>query len=93
VEIPAKENDMDHMTKTQLMAGAFFLIVCIILGIRALLRYLRRDSAPFRDYFGPEYDNDMLQHSALSESEEWRVDRHSGFMPFRIRNPGAKDRR
>jgi len=84
---------MDHITKTQLLAGAFILIVGIVLALRALLRYLRRDSAPFRDYFGPEYDSDMLQHSALSESEEWQTDYRPRFTPFRLRDPEAKERR
>jgi hypothetical protein len=84
---------MDHITKAQFLTGAFILIVCIVLALRALLRHLRDQAAPFRDYFGSEYDRDLLEHSALSESEEWRADCKPRFTPFRLRDPGAGERR
>jgi hypothetical protein len=84
---------MDHITKAQLFVGVIILIVCIVLALRALLRHLREQAAPFRDYFGSDYDRDLLQHSALSESEEWRTDCHPRFTPFRLREPGADERR
>jgi len=84
---------MDHITKAQLFTGAFILIVCIVLALRAFLKHRRGEAAPFRDYFGPEYDRDLLEHSALSESEEWRADCRPRFTPFRLRDPGANERR
>lgn len=84
---------MDHITKAQLLVGAFILIVCVILALRAILRHHRGETAPFRGYFGPEYDRDLLEHSALSESDEWRADCRSRFTLFRLRNPEASDRR
>jgi hypothetical protein len=84
---------MDHLTKAQLFVGALIIVVCVILVFRAILQHRRNEAAPFRDYFGPEYDRDMLQQSELSESEEWRADRRYSFTPFRLRDPGASERR
>jgi hypothetical protein len=84
---------MDHITRAQLFVGAFIIIVCIVLALRALLQHRRKLAAPFRDYFGPEYDRDLLQQSEFSESEDWRADRHPSFTPFRLRDPRANERR
>jgi len=84
---------MDHLTKTQLFIGALIFIACVVLALRAFVRHLRRLTAPFRDYFGPEYDRDLLQQSELSENDEWRADRHPSFTPFRLRNYRANERR
>jgi len=84
---------MDHITKSQLVIGALILIVCFVLALRALLRHLREEAAPFRNYFGPNYDRDLLEHSALSESEDWRTECRPSFAPFRLRHPGAHERR
>jgi hypothetical protein len=92
-EVHAKETEMDHITKVQFFTGALILIGCIVLAFKAFLKYRRAKAAPFRDYFGPEYDSDLLEHSALSESEEWRADCYPRFAPFRLRNPRDKERR
>jgi len=84
---------MDQIAMAQLFAGAFILIVFIILALRAFQRHRREKAAAFRYYFGPEYERDLLEQSALSESEEWRANSHPSFTPFRLRHPGANERR
>ena len=84
---------MDHITMAQLFAGAFILVVFIILALKAFQKHRRQKAAAFRYYFGPEYDRDLLEQSALSETEEWRADYRPRFTPFRLRHPGFRERR
>ncbi len=78
---------MHYLTNILLLVGIFVLIFGIAMVVRALFKFRRKRSVPFRDYFGPEYNRDLLRHSALSETEDWRVDRRSRFAPFRLRDP------
>jgi hypothetical protein len=92
-ETDAKENQMDILTKILLLMGTLILIVCIAVALRAIFRLRRENAAPFRGYFGPEYDRDLLEQSALSESEEWQADYGTSFTPFRLRHLKASKRR
>jgi hypothetical protein len=84
---------MDILTKILLLIGALVLIVCIAAALRAIFRLHREETAPFLGYFGPEYERDLLEQSALSESEEWRAESRPSFTPFRLRQPGSSERR
>jgi len=84
---------MDILMKILLVIGALILTVCVVLALRAIFRLHRENAAPFRGYFGPEYERDLLEQSALSESEEWRADYRPSFTPFRLRHPGTSERR
>jgi hypothetical protein len=84
---------MDILMKILLLIGALILTVCIAVALRAIFRLHRENAAPFRGYFGPEYDRDLLEQSALSETEEWRADYRPSFTPFRLRHRGAGERR
>jgi hypothetical protein len=88
----AKENAMFHLTNAMLI-GAFVVILAIVIAVSAFLESRRKKPAPFRDYFGPEYDRDLLQQGAFSETEDWLADRHARFAPFRLRDPAANERR
>jgi len=81
---------MDYVTKALLFTGAVILIVCIILALRAIHLLRKEQAAPFRDYFGPGYDRDLLEHSELSETDDWRADRRHSFTPFRLRDPDGR---
>jgi len=84
---------MDFTINALLLTGAMILIVCIVLALRAIHKLHKEHTAPFRDYFGPEYDRDLLEHSALSETEEWRAYCRPSFTPFRLRDHRANGRR
>lgn len=84
---------MFNLTDAMLLAGALALILGVIAVIRAFNRDRNRNAAPFRDYFGPGYDRDLLQQSAFSETEDWLADGHARFSPFRLRDPAANERR
>jgi hypothetical protein len=73
---------MYQLTIPQLLIGALVFIFCIVAGVRAALEYRRENVAAFWNYFGPEYERDILQHSALSETEDWLADLPSRFAPF-----------
>ena len=81
------------LTTVLFLAGAFVLILCVGLAVRAFLGNRRAKWTPFRDYFGPEYDRDLLQQSAFSETEDWLADRHASFEPFRLLDPGVNELR
>jgi hypothetical protein len=84
---------MFHLTNGMLLFVVLVLILGVGVAARAFLGYRRGKSAPFRDYFGPEYDRDLLQQSSLSETEDWLADRHARFTPFRLRDPGTSQQR
>ena len=73
-------------------ALALALVLGVIPAIKALLGDRNRDDAPFRDYFGPEYDRDLLRQSTLSETEEWRADDDSRLPSFRLRYLEGRER-
>ena len=86
---------MHHLMNPRYLVGAMILISSIVMAImafRAFLQNRREDAAPFRDYFGPQYDRELLRHSEFSESEDWQSDPHSRFAPFRLRDPNPTRR-
>jgi hypothetical protein len=83
---------MFHLTSAML-AGAFVVILAIVIDASAFLKSRRKKPASCRDYFCPEYDRDLLQQGAFSETEDWLADRHARFSPFRLRDPAANERR
>jgi len=84
---------MPHITYGLLLFGAFVLIFGIAIAVDALVDKDRKEEPPFRNYFGAEYDRDMLQHSSASESEAWQADLDSRFTPFRLRDRRTGERR
>jgi hypothetical protein len=84
---------MLHVTNAMFLVSAFVLILGIVTAVRAFLANRTGKAAPFRDYFGAEYDRELCRLSSFSETEDWRADCHSRFAPFRFRDPGANERR
>lgn len=83
---------MHHVLDAQLI-GAFFVILALVVAAGAFFDRRRKRPAPFRDYFGSEYDRDLLQQSLFSETEDWRADRPARFAPFRLRDPATNERK
>ena len=78
---------MYHFTDVHLLVGVFAVLLFLaLLAVKAVMDARREKSAPFRNYFGSGYQRELLRHSDLSESEDWRADRDSGFTPFRLRD-------
>ena len=84
---------MIHLPDAILFGCAIVLILGVSLAVREFLANRKRKSAPFLDYFGPEYERDLLQQSAFSETQEWRADSDARFTPFRLRNQGTSELR
>jgi hypothetical protein len=82
---------MFHLTIAMLLIGAIVLLLGVVLAVRAFIEKRNGEMAPFRDYFGPEYDRDLRRQSAFSDSEDWRADYQSRFTPFRLRDPEANN--
>jgi hypothetical protein len=83
---------MHHLIYVLLLVGVIILIFATIMALRSHLQNRRGNAAPFRDYFGPQYDRDLLRYSALSEAEDWQADPHSRFAPIRLRDPDTTNR-
>lgn len=84
---------MPYLGNAVLLVGAFILIVGVVLGVREFLERRRVQAESFRDYFGPDYDRDLLQQSVLSETEDWLADRQVRFSLFCLREPGGYEKR
>jgi hypothetical protein len=75
-----------------LLISALVLILGVIPAIRGLLGDHDGNAASFRDYFGPEYDRDLLQQSKLSETDEWLADDDSRLPSFRLHDLEGHER-
>jgi hypothetical protein len=80
---------MYHLTDAQLLVGVLALLLVAVLAVRAFLGDRKEKSAPIRNYFGSGYQRELLRHSELSESDDWRAERESRFTPFRLRDQKA----
>jgi len=87
----AKENAMSHLTLVLLIVGAFVLILGTVMAVRAYLENRGEEMAPFRNYFGPEYDRDLLRQSSWCDNES-PYDRRTRFNAFKVRDRGATER-
>jgi len=61
---------MHHLMNALLLVGAMVFISGIVMAVRAHLENRRGKAEPCQDYFGPQYDRDLLQLSAFSETED-----------------------
>ena len=87
----AKENAMPHLAIVLLTVGAFALILGAIRAVRAYFENRGEEMAPFRNYFGPEYDRDLLRQSSWCDSEN-PYDRQTRLNALNIRERGATER-
>ena len=60
---------MSHLAIVLLILGAFALVLGTIKAVRAYLENRGEEMAPFRNYFGPEYDRDLLRQSSWCDDE------------------------
>jgi len=65
----AKENVMPHLTLVMMIVGALIFVIGIFMDVRAHLEHRGEELAPFRNYFGAEYDRDLLRQSSWSDGE------------------------
>ena len=83
---------MIEFTDAILLAIGLALVLGVIPAIRRLLEANNGYAAPFHDYFGPEYDRDLLQQSMFSETEEWLADDDSRLPSFHPRDFEGSER-
>jgi hypothetical protein len=66
----AQENALHYnLTLAMLFVGGFALILGIVFAFAAILENRRQNAAPFRNYFGSEYDRSLLRDDSFSEGE------------------------
>jgi hypothetical protein len=81
---------MSHLTIALLVVGAPVLILGAVKAIKTSFENRCDESAPFRNYFGPEYDRDLLRQSSWSDDEN-----HHGLrtrLAVNIREGGVTER-
>jgi hypothetical protein len=78
---------MSHFTIVLLIVSAFVLILGTVMAVRSFLENRAEEMAPFRNYFGPEYDRDLLRQSAWCDDENLYGLRFR--FVFNIRDKGA----
>jgi hypothetical protein len=71
----AKENAMSHLTIILLIVGAVAFILSTVKAVSAYLKNRGEEIAPFRNYFGPEYDRDLLRQSSWCDGDNNPYDR------------------
>ena len=67
---------MSHLTVVLLIVGAFAFILSTVKAVGAYLDNRGEEIAPFRNYFGSEYDRDLLQQSSWCDDDniyDWRT--------------------
>ena len=82
---------MFNLTNILSTIGAFALIFGVATVARAYREKRREEAAPFRHYFGPEYDRDLLRQSAWCDDENPN-DRQFPFDAFNLRYLGVTER-
>jgi hypothetical protein len=87
----AKEYAMSHLAIVLLVVGAFALIPGTVMAVRAYLENRGEKMAPFRNYFGPGYDRDLLRQSSWCDNEN-QYDRQTRLNAFNIRERGSIER-
>ena len=82
---------MSHLAIILLIVGAFVLITGTVLAVRAYLKNRDEEMAPFLNYFGPEYDRDLLRQSSWCDNEK-PYDRQTRLNASNVRERSATER-
>jgi hypothetical protein len=83
---------MPQLTLVLMLVGAFVVVLGLFMDIRAHLKNRSQEMAPFRGYFGAEYDRDLLRQSSWSDGES-SSDSRTRFVATNVGNSGATERR
>jgi len=79
-------------TTTQLVVGAFVLLLVIAIAVAAYVEYRRTKTLALRNRFGSEYDREILKAGSSREAESQLADRHSRVKTLEIRDLGVTER-
>jgi hypothetical protein len=82
---------MSHLAIILLVVGAFVLVPGMIMAVRTHLENRAEELAPFRNYFGAEYDRDLLRQSSWCDGE-YASDRRNRFDAVNVGDSGATAR-
>ena len=82
---------MSHFTIALVIVGAYVLIFGTVMAVRAYLRNRFEEVAPFRNYFGAEYDRDLLRQSSWCDDENL-YDRPTRIGEFDIHERNSNER-
>lgn len=77
-----------HLTIPVLLVGSFVLILGIVFACAAFLDKRRENAAPFRNYFGSEYDRALLRNGSFSDADYVFSDPQTSIEDFDVRHSG-----
>jgi hypothetical protein len=80
---------MFNSSSLYLLLGALALFSIVVIAICARLMNRERESSFSSEFFGPNYQRDLLRYSDLSEMENMQNEYQSRFTPFRFRDPNT----
>jgi hypothetical protein len=79
-------------TTTQLIVGAFVLIIVVSIAVAAYVEHRRTKTLALRNRFGSEYDRAVVSHGSKREAESKLADRQSHVKTLEIRDLGVVER-
>jgi hypothetical protein len=82
---------MSHLAIVLLIVGALALILGTVMAVRAYLENRSEEMAPFRNYFGPEHDRDLVRQGSWCDDKSPH-DRQTGLDAFNVRERGTAER-
>jgi hypothetical protein len=82
---------MSHLAIALLIVGAFVFIVGTVKAVSAYLENRGEEMAPFRNYFGPEHDGDLLGRSSWCDDKN-QYDRRTRMDAFKTRERSVTER-
>jgi len=83
---------MPDFTLVLLLVGVFVFVLGMFMDVRAHLKNRSQEMAPFRGYFGAEYDRDLLRQGFWSDGES-PSDPRTRFDATNVRDSDATERR
>jgi hypothetical protein len=79
-------------TNTQLIVGAFVLVVIVAIAIAAYAEHRKTRTQALRNRFGSEYDREVLKRGSSRQAESKLADRATHVKSLEIRDLGVVER-
>jgi hypothetical protein len=81
-----------NFTNTQLIVGAFVLVVIVAIAVAAYMEYRKTKTKALRSRFGSEYDREVLKRGSSRQAESKLADRETHVKSLEIRDLGVVER-
>lgn len=82
---------MPQLTLVLMLVGALVVVLGLFMDINAHLKNRSKKMAPFRSYFGADYDRDLLRQASWSDGQS-SSDPRTRFDATNVRDSDATER-